>query len=141
MSTFLHTVLIQMHHVLSEKTGQQAMLADKTLVPGLAETLANIVATTPELEESQESVASQGSTGKRKSMSVPVVCACACGGGGGGGDCKVIWQDVYQARYKHEKHKISEIFAKMMMDMIVFKTDIIVTTIECSCFAFVIFIV
>ncbi|KAK7485929.1 hypothetical protein BaRGS_00022795, partial [Batillaria attramentaria] len=37
-------------------------------IPGLSETLANIVATTPELEESQDSVASQGSIGKRKSM-------------------------------------------------------------------------
>ncbi|XP_076446429.1 C-Jun-amino-terminal kinase-interacting protein 4-like isoform X16 [Babylonia areolata] len=35
---------------------------------GLAQTLANIVATTPELEESQESVASRGSVDNRKSM-------------------------------------------------------------------------
>ena len=56
-------------------------------VAGLAATLANIVATTPELEESQDSVASQGSTGKRKSMSVFTwvwvgAGGCGCGGGG-----------------------------------------------------------
>ncbi|XP_070197091.1 C-Jun-amino-terminal kinase-interacting protein 4-like isoform X2 [Littorina saxatilis] len=36
-------------------------------LPGLAETLATIVATTPELEESHDSQASQGSLGKRRS--------------------------------------------------------------------------
>ncbi|XP_035828297.1 C-Jun-amino-terminal kinase-interacting protein 4 [Aplysia californica] len=37
-------------------------------IPGLNQTLADIVATTPELEESHESMASQGSIGKRKSV-------------------------------------------------------------------------
>ena len=82
-------------------------------------------------------------------VSTSSVCVRACvyvdgkgeGGGGGGGIVKWIDRMFIKPEIRVKNTKISEIFAKMMMDVIMFKTDIIVTTIECSRFAFVVFIV
>ena len=60
---------------------------------------------------------------------------------GGGGIVKWFDRMFIKPEISVKNTKISEILAKMVMDMIVFKTDIIVTTIECSRFAFVDFIV